>query len=50
MSLPSNNNKTGKQDNKGLKNNTGGSKFIAKSSKAAGGAKKPVKTGGSRGS
>ena len=50
MSLPTNN----KNDNKGgkaPKNGAGGSKFIAKpANKTAGATKKPVKTGGSRGS
>ena len=50
MSLPTN-----KNDNKGGKTpknmGAGGSKFITKpASKSAGPAKKPVKTGGSRGS
>jgi hypothetical protein len=51
MSLPTNN----KNDNKGGKTpknmGTSGSKFITKpANKSAGSAKKPVKTGGSRGS
>ena len=51
MSLPTNN----KNDNKGGKapknGAAGGSKFIAKpANKTAGATKKPVKTGGSRGS
>ena len=51
MSLPTNN----KNNNKGGKTSknaaAGGSKFIVKpASKSAGATKKPVKTGGSRGS
>lgn len=51
MSLPTNNKITGKQTGKTHSNN-GGSKFLSKpGTKAGGGAtKKPVKTGGSRGS
>lgn len=51
MSLPTNNKKEGRQGNKALKNAAVGSKFIAgKASKGASVSKKPVKTGGSRGS
>jgi hypothetical protein len=53
MSLPTNNKNNGKPGSKGPKGGMGqGSKFIAKPSgaKAIGGGKKPIKTGGSRGS
>jgi len=52
MSLPTNNKNNNGKDGKAPKNGAaGGSKFIAKpASKSAGAAKKPVKTGGSRGS
>ncbi len=50
MSLPTNNKKDGKQGNKNQKASAMGSKFIAKASKGANVSKKPVKTGGSRGS
>ncbi len=52
MSLPVNNKNNGKSGSKGPKGMAQGSKFIAKpGAKAAGGAnKKPIKTGGSRGS
>ncbi len=53
MSLPVNNKNAGKAGGKGLKGGMAqGSKFITKpaGSKAAGAAKKPIKTGGSRGS
>ena len=50
MSLPVNNKDQGKQTGKNQKSNvTGGSKFIGKP-KSGGANKKPVKTGGSRGS
>lgn len=51
MSLPTNNKETGKSAGKNPKGPmaTGGSKFISKA-KAGSGGKKPVKTGGSRGS
>jgi len=52
MSLPTNNKNNNGKGGKTPKNSaTGGSKFITKpASKSAGAAKKPVKTGGSRGS
>lgn len=54
MGLPVNNKNNAKLGGKGSKSAIGGaSKFIAKASnntKAVGAAKKPVKTGGSRGS
>ena len=50
MSLTSNNNQKGKGGNKGQKNNFQPSKFIGKPAKAAGFSKKPMKTGGNRGS
>ena len=53
MSLPSNNKNMGKQGSGGKLGAAASSKFIAKptSSKPTGGAnKKPIKTGGSRGS
>ncbi len=51
MSLTANNNQKGKGGNKNQKNNLQQSKFFAKPGKAAGGfSKKPVKTGGTRGS
>jgi hypothetical protein len=53
MSLPVNNKNGGKPGSKNSKSNMlgGGSKFIAKpGAKAAGPSKKPIKTGGSRGS
>jgi hypothetical protein len=52
MSLLGNSNQKGKSGNKNAKN-AGGSKFIAKGSKLSkpgGLSKKPVKTGGTRGS
>jgi hypothetical protein len=51
MSLPVNNKNNSKVGNKGH-NNAQGSKFIVKpnTGKAIGAAKKPIKTGGSRGS
>jgi hypothetical protein len=49
MSLTSNNNQKGKGGNKNLKNNAG-SKFIGKPVKGAGISKKPIRTGGTRGS
>lgn len=52
MSLPVNNKNSGKPGSKGPKGSPqGGSKFIAKpGAKAVGATKKPIKTGGSRGS
>jgi hypothetical protein len=52
MSLPVNNKNGGKAGGKGPKGGVGqGSKFIAKpGTKATGVTKKPIKTGGSRGS
>ncbi len=52
MGLPVNNKNNGKQTGKNAKNNAGASKFIAKpgNAKAVGVTKKPIKTGGSRGS
>lgn len=52
MSLPVNNKNSGKPGSKNSKGSMpGGSKFIAKpGAKAAGPSKKPIKTGGSRGS
>ncbi len=52
MGLPVNNNKGGKGGNKSQHNNTQSSKFISKpgTTKAVGATKKPIKTGGSRGS
>jgi len=52
MSLPVNNKKNGKSGNTSTKPGAQSSKFIAKpgASKASGGGKKPIKTGGSRGS
>ena len=51
MSLPVNNKNSGKPGSKGPKSGLQGSKFIAKpGAKAAGPGKKPIKTGGSRGS
>ena len=52
MSLPTNNKSNGGKGGKTPKNTAaGGSKFITKpASKVTGAAKKPVKTGGSRGS
>ncbi len=53
MALPVNNKNGGKPGGKGPKGGPGGnSKFISKpsASKPMGGGKKPVKTGGSRGS
>lgn len=49
MSLTSNNNQKGKGGNKVQKNNNA-SKFIGKPVKGAGLSKKPVRTGGTRGS
>ena len=51
MSLPTNNKNAGKGTDKNTKGSmaTGGSKFISKP-KSGGANKKPVKTGGSRGS
>lgn len=51
MGLPVNNSKGGKSGNKAQNNNAQASKFITKpGTKAVGIAKKPIKTGGSRGS
>ncbi len=51
MSLPINNKNGGKSGAKGQKGAAQGSKFIAKpGAKAMGSVKKPIKTGGSRGS
>jgi|BarGraIncu00222A_1022003.scaffolds.fasta_scaffold423328_1 hypothetical protein len=50
MSLTSNNNQKGKGGNKNQKNNFQASKFIGKPAKGAGFSKKPIKTGGTRGS
>ena len=51
MSLPGYNNKKGKQENKGQKNNTPqGSKFIPKQGKFMNTSKKANRTGGTRGS
>lgn len=51
MSLPVNDKKNGKSGVKNQKNTgASGSKFIAKATKSANVGKKPIKTGGSRGS
>ena len=50
MALPVNNKKGGKAGGNATKGNAQGSKFIAKPGKALGVTKKPIKTGGSRGS
>jgi len=50
MSLTNQNNQKGKGGNKNLKNNFQASKFIGKPVKGAGMSKKPIKTGGTRGS
>jgi hypothetical protein len=51
MALPVNNSKAGKPGTKNQANKTQGSKFIAKpGTKAVTVGKKPIKTGGSRGS
>ncbi len=51
MSLPVNNKNSGKPGSKAPKGAGQGSKFIAKpGAKAVGTTKKPIKTGGSRGS
>ncbi|MFZ6023776.1 hypothetical protein [Sediminibacterium goheungense] len=51
MGLPVNNKKAGKAGAAGSKNAAQASKFISKpGTKAVGVAKKPIKTGGSRGS
>ena len=51
MSLTNQNNQKGKRGNKNQKNNFQASKFISKPvNKGAGFSKKPVKTGGTRGS
>ena len=50
MSLFNNTKKDGKKDNKNQKAAGPASKFIAKPNKSASVPKKPIKTGGSRGS
>ena len=51
MSLPTNNKKNARQGGKNPKNAAAASKFIAKpGNKGAGVSRKPVKTGGTRGS
>lgn len=50
MGLPVNDKKNNKLSSKATNNNAQGSKFIAKATKAVGVTKKPIKTGGSRGS
>jgi hypothetical protein len=51
MSLTNQNNQKGKSGNKNQKNtNLQNSKFIGKPAKGAGFSKKPIKTGGTRGS
>ncbi len=50
MSLTSNNKQSGKQGQKNANNFGHGSKFISKPGKAIGINKKPIKTGGARGS
>ncbi|HEY1017594.1 MAG TPA: hypothetical protein VGE25_01245 [Sediminibacterium sp.] len=52
MALPVNNKNSGKPGSKSTKGGLQGSKFIAKpnAAKPMGGGKKPIKTGGSRGS
>ncbi len=50
MSLTGNNTQKGKGGNKNQKSNFQVSKFIGKPAKGAGFSKKPVKTGGTRGS
>ena len=50
MSLTNQSNQKGKGGNKNQKNNFQSSKFIGKPVKSAGVSKKPVKTGGTRGS
>ena len=50
MSLTSNNKQSGKQGKNNQKNTVQGSKFFAKPGKAMGVTKKPIKTGGARGS
>ena len=50
MSLTSNNNQKGKGGNKNQKGNFQNSKFIGKPAKGSGFSKKPVRTGGTRGS
>lgn len=50
MSLFNNSKKDSKQGNKNPKNAAPSSKFIAKASKSSNVSKKPIKTGGSRGS
>jgi len=49
MSLPTNNKKDGKQGSKNQKSTVQNSKFIGSQNKGAN-PKKPIKTGGSRGS
>ena len=50
MSLTSNTKQQGKSPKNNPKNNAQGSKFFSKPGKAVGMMKKPVKTGGTRGS
>lgn len=50
MALPTNNKNTGKNSKKNQTHNAGSSKFITKPGKNVTIAKKPVKTGGTRGS
>ena len=50
MSLTSNNKQSGKQGQKNANNFGHNSKFISKPGKAVGINKKPIKTGGTRGS
>ncbi len=50
MALPTNNKNTGKNSKKNQTHNAGASKFITKPGKNVTIAKKPVKTGGTRGS
>lgn len=50
MSLTSNNNQKGKGGNKNQKNNLQNSKFIGRPAKGGGFSKKPIRTGGTRGS
>jgi hypothetical protein len=50
MSLTNNNNKGGKKGNKNAQKNVPGSKTFIKPGKAAAFSKKPIRTGGTRGS
>ena len=50
MSLTNQNNQKGKGGNKNPKSNAQNSKFMGKPGKAVGISKKPIKTGGTRGS